>query len=312
MADHRPFDRDQPFVFLASAGSDPHWLERTLVSRGFIVIRLGSTAELLDRLATFPPDLLALDADTLDAPIPEACRALREDVVVTAATPLVVTSARPMTRYDRVAALKAGAWDCIQPDSDADELEIRFRAYVRAKREGDRARSAGLTDQETNFYNRRGLARRLDELGANAFRTHDALACVAFSVNPRGEAPPDAVVQCVPILREGGRISDVIARLGPAEFVVVAPHTGTDGAARLAERLGDALRGGAAESALAVMSLAVEAGYDAVENLGYSPIRPFDLVGRAMTALRVGQPDPRRAWIRRLAAPVVPEGALLV
>ncbi|MGH7736107.1 MAG: hypothetical protein ACREOE_21005, partial [Gemmatimonadales bacterium] len=205
MADHRPFGRDQPFVFLASAGRGAHWLEQTLGARGFIVIRLNSTAELLERLATFPPDLLALDADTLDAPIPEACRALREDVVVTAATPVVVASAQPMPRHDRVAALKAGAWDCIRPDVDADELEIRLRAYVRAKREGDRARSAGLTDQETNFYNRQGLARRLDELGANAFRTHDALACVAFSVNPRAEATPDAVVQCVPILREGGR-----------------------------------------------------------------------------------------------------------
>src|SRR5881409_763312 len=82
----------------------------------------------------------------------------------------------------------AGAWECIAPPHDADEILLKIGAYVHAKLDADRARSEGLLDSATRLYNRQGLARRARELGAQAYRDHGALACVVFAldIDPSG------------------------------------------------------------------------------------------------------------------------------
>src|SRR5439155_1248235 len=144
----------------------------------------------------------------------------------------------------RLAALRAGAWECITPPHDADEILLKIGAYVHAKLDADRARTEGLLDAVTGLYNRQGLARRARELGSQAFREHGPLACVVLALDIEPAEPASAQQQggtslgrYVQAIKSAARLSDVIGRLSATEFAVLAPGTDAGGARRLAERL---------------------------------------------------------------------------
>ena len=122
-----------------------------------------------------------------------------------------------------------------------------------------------------------------------------------------GTATP-TIVRCVHALRSSARVSDVIGRLSPMEFAVLAPGTDAAGARRLAERLAKQVQATAAlppgppapDTAAAGIAtpLGVRAGYEAVANVGYAPIQPVELLVRASAALRTGKAE-GAGWIRR-------------
>jgi GGDEF domain-containing protein len=115
-------------------------------------------------------------------------------------------------------------------------------------------------------------------------------------------ALPISLQGCIQVFREEGRLSDVIARLGRTELAVLAPGTDSAGAVRMADRLARALRRVPARLGEGGPELQVRAGYDAVGNLGYSPVQPLDLVVQAATALRTGAAERTATWIRRFDA----------
>jgi diguanylate cyclase (GGDEF)-like protein len=291
---------------IASESPSTHWLERLLEPRGYRVARVRESGAVLGRAADMLPDVIALDVDLSDAGVIELCRALRGEGGAGAGTPILTMSAESCTREQRLAMLGAGAWECVSPPTEADELVLRIDAFARAKQEWDRARLNGLTDPATGLYNRVGLARRARELGAQGFRAHDALACVVFAIDiPTATGPTsEATLQgCVQVFREEGRLSDVIARLGRTELAVLAPGTDSTGAVRMADRLARALRRVPSRLGAGTPEVHVRAGYDAVGNLGYSPVQPLDLVVQAATALRTGAAERTAGWIRRFESP---------
>jgi PleD family two-component response regulator len=101
------------------------------------------------------------------------------------------------------------------------------------------------------------------------------------------------VTRCVHALKSAARLSDVIGRLSPTEFAIVAPGTGAGGARRLAERLAESIHVSTvpAESAQVASAVRVRCGYEAVANMGYAPIEPVELLVRASAALRTGKPE---------------------
>src|SRR3989454_6798080 len=210
------------------------------------------------------------------------------------------------SRDQRIAALRAGAWECIAPPHEADEILLKIGAYVRAKLDADRARAEGLLDPMTGLYNRQGLARRARELGSQAFREHGALACVVLALDveapaPGSESAANVVVRCVHALKSSARLSDVVGRLSLTEFAVLAPGTDAAGARRLAEPLASSVQTSATAPSAADERLAplrVRCGYEAVANVGYAPIEPVDLLVRASTALRTGRAE-SGSWLRR-------------
>jgi diguanylate cyclase (GGDEF)-like protein len=216
---------------------------------------------------------------------------------------LLVWTEQPFTREERLAALHAGAWDCLAPGTDRDEMLARLHTFVRATRGADRA-DEGLVDPITGLYNRNGLARRARELNSQAFRDHSALACVAFSLDiTDGSAADDArvaavVARCAQALSTRSRLSDVIGRLGPREFAVLAPATGPDGAVKLAHRMLQWVTAALAADPQAP-PVRVRAGYDAVVNVAYEPLDPTALLLRAATALRGVRADAGADWLRR-------------
>jgi len=295
-----------PLVLLAGDGQEAtRWLKALLEANGYAVLQERSARHALERARNTEPDVIVVDAELPDMAGVEVCRALRADPRVSTSTPIVLSIREPATRAQRLAALRAGAWECVTPPHDADEIVLKIGAYVQAKLDADRARAEGLLDAMTGLYNRQGLARRARELASQAFREHGPLACVVLALDadpePAGGAsgPTAHLGRYVQAIKSVARLSDVIGRLSASEFAVLAPGTDAGGARRLAERLAGSLSGPALGSTgAAAVAPRVRCGYEAVANVGYAPIEPVDLLVRAAAAVRTGRAD-SGSWLRR-------------
>jgi two-component system cell cycle response regulator len=290
-----------PLVVIANS---QEWHTRSLESilgpHGYAVLRAYTGRQAIERVLSAQPDVIVVDTDLPDIDGLEVCRQLRADSRISNSTPILITSPGHPSRQKRLAALRAGAWDFLGSTLDGEELPLRLDAYVRAKFDADRAREESLLDQITGLYNIRGLARRARELGSQAFRHHEPFACVVFAPLVDGADGHDeaqltaAVDRLAKALRETGRVSDAIGRLGPTEFAVVAQGTDRDGAVRLAERLQRAIEAAQVDGAAFRMC----AGYDAVDNYHDAPIEPSDMLVRATMAMRLSRSDNNGHWIR--------------
>ncbi len=294
-----------PLVVIANS---QEWHTRSLESilgpHGYAVLRAYTGRQAVDRVLTSQPDAIILDTDLPDVDGLEVCRTLRSDPRVSPSTPILVTSPGHPSRQKRLAALRAGAWDYLGSTLDGEELPLRLDAYVRAKADADRAREESLLDQLTGLYNIRGLARRARELGSRAFRHREPFACVVVApVVDHGEGHDEAALEAAlaaaveriaRALRETGRVSDAIGRLGPTEFAVIAQGTDSQGAVRLANRLQRSLETTMEEGP----KVRVCAGYDAVADYHEAPIEPSDMLIRATMAMRLSRADANGNWIR--------------
>ena len=296
-------------MLLAGDGQEAtRWLRSLLEGGGYAVLQERSGQHTLERARTTEPDVILVDAEMPDMPGVELCRSLRSDPRVSSSTPILLMIREAATRTQRLAALRAGAWECIAPPHDADEILLKIGAYVHAKLDADRARTEGLLDAATGLYNRQGLARRARELGSQAFREHGPLACIVLALDtepaePGVPEPPGgtSLGRYVQAIKSAARLSDVIGRLSATEFAVLAPGTDAAGARRLAERLASSVSGttvAAAGGAPAAAPVRVRCGYEAVANVGYAPIEPVDLLVRAAAAIRTGRAD-SGGWLRR-------------
>ena len=296
-----PGRQHPPLVVIANSQElHTRALESILGPHGYAVVRAYTGKQALERCRTARPDVIIVDADLPDMDGLDVCRTLRGDPVISQTTPILVTSSGHSSRKERLEALRAGAWDFLGSALDDEELPLRLDAYVRAKFEADRVRDESLLDQLTGMYNARGLSRRARELGSHAFRSHKPFACVVFSTmaddggdEMAAEAQVAASIERLArALRERGRISDAMGRLGPNEFAVIAQDTDADGAVRLAERLTNELRE-------ARPDIRVVAGFDAVPNYHEAPIDPSEMLARASRAMRQSRTDAHGQWIHR-------------
>ena len=296
-----------PLVLIASS---QEWHARSLESilgpHGYAVVRAYTGKQALERARSARPDLVIVDADLPDLDGIEVCRSLRSELPANASMPILVTGSGQPTRQQRLAALRAGAWDYLTLPFDGEELQLRLDAYIQAKFEADRAREESLLDELTGLYNIRGLARRARELGAQAFRQHEPFACVVLAPIVEGAsdaaaaeaAVTAAVSHIAKTLRLNGRVADAIGRLGPTEFGVVAQGADAEGVVKLVQRLVQSLEAGAKESGTDVPRFRVRAGYDAVSNYYEAPIEPEDMLVRATIAMRTSSGEASGQWIR--------------
>jgi diguanylate cyclase (GGDEF)-like protein len=122
------------------------------------------------------------------------------------------------------------------------KLESMTKELTRANEELLRLSS---TDPLTGLLNRRSLMERLELETARALRYQRALSVLVLDIDHfkrindtlGHEAGDEALVLLATIVRSSVRGSDIAARLGGEEFVVVAPETAIEGAQVLAERL---------------------------------------------------------------------------
>jgi PleD family two-component response regulator len=275
----------KPFVALIA--NDQEWSARSLDSilapQGYTVIRAYTGHQALERARTARPDLVILDAQLPDIHGIEVCKRLRADPDFGRLTPIVITTAGPSGRAQRLAAYQAGAWEFYGQPLDGEALLARFSTFLEVKAEADALRQAALLDVQTGLYTVRGLARRVGEIGSEMQRHGRPLACVALTVaSPVGSEDgggTTARARLGELLREHGRASDAMAHLGGDEYLVVAPDTEPEGVRRMVARLTAVLEQSKGQYRL-------RAGYSAVRDFGAARIEPGAMMDRATAALR--------------------------
>ena len=298
-----------PLVLIAN---DQEWSARSLESilspNGFTVLRAYTGQQALQRARTAQPDLVILDAQMPDMHGTEVCRTLREDPRFSPAVPIIITTAGPSGRAQRLEAYRSGAWEFLGQPLDGEALLLKLQTFLKPKQEVDRILDENLLDNYTGLYNMRGLSRRAREIGSEAYRRHHSLACVVFSpdVDLGGDAEPGAqelsrrVAERVgEVVRGAGRVSDATGRVGPAEFAVIAPATSSQGAERLVQRLGASMDAAAPVEFNGVQRrLGLRAGYCAVSDYSQSEIDAIEMLLRATTALRYVRANPTAGPVR--------------
>ncbi|MGD8869536.1 MAG: hypothetical protein PVI01_18100 [Gemmatimonadales bacterium] len=107
----------------------------------------------------------------------------------------------------------------------------------------ERVRTPGLLDPQTGQHTALGIDRRLKELVALSQRNDEPLACVVFGADPIAEDQEVTAEAMLIVAERFGeslqrqtRRTDVIGRLEPLKYIVLAPRTPPFGGLRLAER----------------------------------------------------------------------------
>jgi len=290
-----------PLVLLVD---DQEWTSRSIESilrpKGHVVLKAYTGQQALDLVAKVSPDAVLVDVHLPDIDGVDLVRRLKESPTVHSTTPMLMITSSSVGRAQKLEALSAGAWDILTHPVDPNELILRMDTFVRAKQEADRVRDEGLTDPSTGFYNVRGILRRTKEISADAVRSDRPLTCVAFGPQTGADGgteaemdPTTAEAMSQPVaaaLRHVTRISDTIGRLGPGEFVVIAPGTDDEGGVRLADRVLEALKAEAERQGQGAVPLTqVRAGLCSIN--GGESTSAEDLLLRATMALRRAQAD---------------------
>lgn len=297
-----------PLVLIAN---DQEWAARSLESilgpHGYAVIRAYTGRQAVSLARGAQPDAVILDVRLPDLDGTDVCRALIEDERISRTVPIIMTTSAASGRDQRMAAYRAGAWDfCAQP-LDGEILLAKLNAFLKSKREADGLREASLVDQRTGLYNARGLARRATELGADAFRRHAAIACVAFApdTNFADDAPEKLdelsermTDELSSVFHSAGRQSDAIGRLRHTEFAVIAPATEASGAAQLAERMRRAAGGLTVSVDGKERPVTLRAGYAAVGDFAAASVDAVELLVRATTALHHARANASEKYVR--------------
>ena len=145
-----------------------------------------------------------------------------------------------------------GANDYLVRPVDANELVARARTQIRRRRYQDRLRSnyerslsLALTDSLTGLYNRRYTVRHLDGLMSRTRDNGKPVSVLLFDIDhfksvndTHGHAAGDEVLRVIgQRASDNLRGTDMVARFGGEEFVVVMGDTTRELAAMVAERI---------------------------------------------------------------------------
>jgi PleD family two-component response regulator len=284
-----------PVVLIAD---DQEWSVRSLESvlgpRGYAVLRAYTGRQALALARTARPDAMVLDYRMPDMSGAELCEELRADPRFPLTVPIIVIAAGSDSRAHRMDAYRAGAWEVCGEPLDAEILLHKLDRFLESKFFADQVREQSLVDPESGLYNLKGFARRARELGADLTRRGVALSCIAFSPTVESlaattEAGGDdaALAEYLGgICRRSTRMSDLVGRIGPSEFAVLAPGITDDGAARVAARIADAVVDTPLQVGGVERPVRLRVVQTTVANAAETPLDAMDLLQRTTGALR--------------------------
>ena len=213
------------------------------------LVRAGTCAaahDLLDEdTELFIMSLTAPDSDTLR--LLSQCRATETYRQLPI---LLIADAGDLPRLAK--GLDLGANDYLVRPLDKSELVARSGSQIRRKRMHERLRenqqrslSLALTDELTGLYNRRFVLAHLGELVERTYEGSSRTAVLLFDIDhfkhvndTWGHAAGDDVLREIALrTMDSLRSSDLVARFGGEEFLVVMPETNLAVATAVAERL---------------------------------------------------------------------------
>jgi two-component system cell cycle response regulator len=189
------------------------------------------------------PDLVMLDLRLPGLDGLGVLDALRADMA-TSEVPVILLSGQA-DDATRVRALDLGAADFIQKPISLGELRARMERTLRHTRRQTHLRALAQTDVLTGLANLRAFRERLDDEVRRARRYGTALTCIMADMDHLkpvndafGHGAGDRAIAAVAdVLRSQLRATDLGARYGGDEFVLLLPHTGAADGRILAERL---------------------------------------------------------------------------
>jgi diguanylate cyclase (GGDEF)-like protein len=281
-----------PVILIAN---DQEWSARSLesifVAEGYSVLRAFTGGQALQRAEASRPHVIILDRQMPDLDGVEVCRRLRADPRFGPSTPILITTAGQAGRAQRLEAFEAGAWDFIGQPIDGEIILFKVRTFLQAKQAMEAVESSGLIDQATGLYTRSGLMRRAKEIAAEATRQHQAVSCVVFTPDVPGLDSAMMAVESLAqdiatFFKDSGRSADAIARLGPLEFGIIAPATTEEGAARMMERIENAIGALPITSVTGGHRLSIRSGSISVADFADSDMDPVDMIERASAVFR--------------------------
>jgi len=230
----------RPLILIAN---DQEWsarsIESVLAPQGYGVVRAFTGQQAIDAAKSSRPALIILDAQLPDIHGFDVCRTLRADPDIGPSVPVIITTAGPAGRPQRLEAARAGAWDFQGQPLDAELLLARAEAFLASSQGGAPDAGTAMVDAATGLLSLAGLTDRLRQISAQAVRLRIPLACVVLTPEKRqgGITDDTTLVQLATALRRLSRESDVVGRLSADEFIVVAPATDRADAEQLAARL---------------------------------------------------------------------------
>jgi diguanylate cyclase (GGDEF)-like protein len=203
-------------------------------------------AAALDQIAGRRFDVILLDPALADTPAPEAVRRLRQ---AAPDVPLLLLASAADVALCR-GAIEQGAHDYLFKDLLTTHLLARsIRDAVERSRPGGSA-GAHLIDPVTGLANREGLLAQAAQLWRAPARLRKGATLLYLTLDGLGvigaaaglAAADRALAETADVLRDTFRGSDLRARVGPADFVVLAVGAPEPTAPILTARLEESLQ----------------------------------------------------------------------
>lgn len=128
------------------------------------------------------------------------------------------------------------------PEEITEEITFQGRKLMEVN---EKFRGLSLRDELTGLYNHRYLQEKLVEEFTRSVRYRHSLSCLLIDLDQfrqvnetLGYAAGDEILkEAAGILLGSSRLSDLVARFGGEEFVILLPHIDYQGALEVAERL---------------------------------------------------------------------------
>ncbi|MFM8441732.1 MAG: diguanylate cyclase [Methylococcus sp.] len=211
-------------------------------------IRFATSGEMaLTCMAEDPADLILLDANMPGMDGYATCRLLKQDYPE-AVVIFVTASSDP---HSEIQALEAGAVDFISKPLNPPVVQARVRTHLQLKQHSDMLRDLIKRDPLTGIANRRCLDEQLSLEWRRSMRTRHALSLMMIDIDHfkayndfYGHLDGDNALRLVARVIESlaTRAGDVVARFGGEEFSVLLTNCEADQAAKLAERMREAVQ----------------------------------------------------------------------
>lgn len=218
-------------------------LAELLSEEGFDVVRAASGRQALVTVARDRPDVVVSDIRMRDVSGLELVRSLRnrQDTVD---LPVILMSAID-DDLGRVRSLELGADDFLPKPIKLAELLARIRVQLRRRRRVEELLESAMYDELTGVLNRRGLFASIPEMLVRSRSEHWPCSALVLDVDSfkqinddYGHQVGDQVLRAVAVLlRDQMRSTDLVARIGGDEFVVVLAGATEAAAEQTAERL---------------------------------------------------------------------------
>jgi diguanylate cyclase (GGDEF)-like protein len=216
-----------------------------LEEEDFEVEMAANGSECLELAQSWKPDVILLDIQMPGMNGIEVCELLKKNVD-TQHIPVLFITAKRTDEDSVVEALRAGGNDFLPKPYSPAILIARVSSQVTIARQHDQLMRMAMVDQLTGVFTRRYLFDALHRTVKGALRGGPNCSAILIidvdhfkRVNDEmGHLEGDRILKLVAeTIASSVRETDLVARFGGEEFVVVLPRTDQAGAAVLAEKI---------------------------------------------------------------------------